>query len=309
MADNTAVITSANLTDTAFSRRFEVGIILGYDETVQLAALYDRWWQRASEFDVYALRPIPSTHGRRHGDDPGRALLRKLWSLPDDPGGGDEHSGREFRDLEVFLDYYREFASAYEATQRLWPDVPLWFETDTFLNYLRHECSGKPSHKYLRNPAREFGSEQEKRGAIATFARKFATDPDPERGQVEKWAREKVDHSKLVQEILSESRIDQITLEDVTKVVGGFNCFTSLPLNKKMFLNPQNNGLRTIREAWRELLYGTGAIVERMRRCHGRLVRLGPSGIQELMGFHQPEKYPLRNSQTDAGLRLLGYPI
>jgi phosphatidylserine/phosphatidylglycerophosphate/cardiolipin synthase-like enzyme len=45
MADDTAVITSANLTEMAFSRRVEVGIKLGYDETVELAAVYDTWWR------------------------------------------------------------------------------------------------------------------------------------------------------------------------------------------------------------------------------------------------------------------------
>jgi hypothetical protein len=310
MADDAAVVTSANLTDTAFSKRVEVGVRLGVDETAQLAAVYDVWWKMASpkELDeILRLQPIPSTRAGVHADDHGRASPRRLWSLPKDPGGGEEHAGGEFRDLNVFLDYYNDLASKYEATQRLWPDVPLWFETDNFLNYLLHECWGKPAQKYMKRPARRFGSEQVRTQEIEKYCHKFKVDPG--RGPVGDWVHGKVAHSRLVQRMLSESHLEQLTRDEVAEVIGGFNCFQSLALNRVRFLNPQNNELSTIRDAWRDLLYGPGAVSARMERCHQRLRWFGKSSIQELLGYFVPEKYPLRNRETDAVLRFFGYPV
>jgi len=76
-----------------------------------------------------------------------------------------------------------------------------------------------------------------------------------------------------------------------------------------MFLNPMNNNLRSIRSAWKDLLHGKGLLEARMSECHRVLKRFGRSSIQELVGFFDPNQYPLRNSNSNAGLRFLGYDV
>jgi hypothetical protein len=310
LGDDSAIITSANLTNMAFSRRHEVGVRLDAEQVVQLETLYKWRWDQASKLSLDGIRQyrfVRPARGPRTDDDRGNASSRRMWQLPDDPGGGGAQAGGEFGDLLVFLDYYKEFAAVYEGIQRLWPSEPLWFETDNFLNYLLHECAGKPSEPFMRRPAREFGTEQTQVKEIARYAGLFATDPN--RGPVEDWIRRKVQHSGLVQRTLAQSRLAQVTRAEVDQVVSGFNCYQSLALNKARFLNQRNNDLQTIREAWRELLYGEGSMSDRMAGCHRRLRWFGPSSIQELLGYCLPGTYPLRNRETDAGLRFFGYRI
>jgi hypothetical protein len=37
--------------------------------------------------------------------------------------------------------------------------------------------------------------------------------------------------------------------------------------------------------------------------------RSGKAAIQETLGYYDPDKYPLRNANTNAGLRFLGYDV
>jgi hypothetical protein len=44
-----------------------------------------------------------------------------------------------------------------------------------------------------------------------------------------------------------------------------------------------------------------------MTHCYERLVGFGQSATQELPGWFDPRKYPIRNANSNAGLRFLGY--
>lgn len=82
-----------------------------------------------------------------------------------------------------------------------------------------------------------------------------------------------------------------------------------MPLTKSKFLNPKNNDIETICSAWEKLLYGSAPLQARMSECKNTLKYFGNSSIQELIGFFDPEKYPLRNANSNAGLRFFGYDI
>jgi hypothetical protein len=74
------------------------------------------------------------------------------------------------------------------------------------------------------------------------------------------------------------------------------------------FLNPRNNRLSAVRAEWKFLLHGTDDPIEaRMTRCNQRLFGFGQSAVQELPGWYEPKKYPIRNANSSAGLRFLGY--
>jgi len=46
-----------------------------------------------------------------------------------------------------------------------------------------------------------------------------------------------------------------------------------------------------------------------MSECDGRLRHFGKSSIQELVAFYRPNKFPLRNTNANAGLRFFGYDV
>ena len=77
--------------------------------------------------------------------------------------------------------------------------------------------------------------------------------------------------------------------------------------NLTNFLDPNENSLLAIRGAWRDLLYGFEDVEKRIAKCDQSLRNFGRSSIQELVGWHSPEKYPIKNNNTDAGMLFFGY--
>jgi hypothetical protein len=112
-----------------------------------------------------------------------------------------------------------------------------------------------------------------------------------------------------IQELLSEDSIGSLKRAQVKEVVDFINSMNSLPLNKSMFLNPDNNSLDTIREAWKALLHDDGPIEERMEACNQKLFAFGKSAIQELISFYDPDTYPVMNRNANSGMRYFGYDI
>jgi len=46
-----------------------------------------------------------------------------------------------------------------------------------------------------------------------------------------------------------------------------------------------------------------------MNNCASKLFGFGKSATQETLGYYDPDNFPLRNVNTDAGLRFLGYDV
>jgi hypothetical protein len=98
----------------------------------------------------------------------------------------------------------------------------------------------------------------------------------------------------------------QLTKSEVETVSKHLNCFGNrLALSR--FL--KGNDLDTIRESWSDLIHGSGEAKFRMNNCSSALFGFGKSAIQETLGYYDPAKYPLRNANTNAGLRFLGYNV
>jgi hypothetical protein len=115
--------------------------------------------------------------------------------------------------------------------------------------------------------------------------------------------------SNLIKELLAKDRIDVLTIEEVKQVADCLNCMNARQLNKFKFLQPHNNEIGKIRSAWRDLLFGGGSVETRMQNCDASLQWFGPSSVQELLGWFYPDAFPIRNSNSDAGLRFFGFRV
>ena len=94
----------------------------------------------------------------------------------------------------------------------------------------------------------------------------------------------------------------RLTKSEVRVVAESLHCFGNrLALSR--FL--KGNGLDTIRRFWSDLIHGSGEQKFRMNNCNSALFGFGKSAIQETLGYYDPDKYPLRNANTNAGLRFL----
>jgi hypothetical protein len=298
--DETVLLTSANLTGTAFSCRYEVGILLTGRQAESAIKLFESWIApaKASSFDFATLDRL-SRQNRGHAGEDSAGQLPELSSLPPDPGdfGGSKWSSL-FLDYESFRDFYRTLASEYAAVQRIWPKLPTNFEVDGFLDFLSRIAG--VSKPYSKKEPRKLDQGQ-RRDAIRTLAKQFQrwAESNNEDGQ---WRTE---HSKIVQDILSLKKIRHLNTAGIRQVLMGLNCMSNDPRRPAMFL--KKNTTQAVKEAWTGLLYGTRPLPDRMSACADSLFQFKKSGIQELLGFYDPMTYPLRNKPVNAGLRFFGF--
>ena len=308
--DDDALITSANLTGTAFSKRYEVGGFLSTEESKQLIELYESWWnETAKDIPVNWSESLsPQEDEQKSQEEKGGKTLPELWKLPKAPHISHEGKPQNFLDYGYFRDRYHDFAKKYSTVQRISPDMPLYLEVDAFLDFLFHHGT-RPSFKYRRIrgkpllPPRELSSE-EKVKEIQRYAPLFRQ--WVEDGHDIIWRQSS---SRLIRKKLKANNITSLQRHEVAEVVEQLNCMNSLPLNKTRFLNPQNNDINTIRSAWSQLLYGEEGLQKRMAQCKQDLRYFGNSSVQELLGFFAPDEYPIRNSNSNAGLRFFGYDV
>jgi hypothetical protein len=209
-----------------------------------------------------------------------------------------------FASYQVSLKQYKALADEYASIQRLWIDAPLFLELDSFLNYLYHTAEGRPSFAYhdVEEP-RKLAAEERRRelGEHAAAFREWAShSPD------ERWREI---YSKRIQGLLAKGHIDDLVAGEAKQVVDCLNCMNAYQLNKHKFLNPGNNSIEAIRSAWKALLHGSGNEQARMQKCGKALKSFGTSSIQELLGWFSPNLYPIRNTNSDSGLRFFGYRV
>jgi hypothetical protein len=306
--DQQAVVTSANLTETAFTKRREIGIHLNHLEAEETIRRFESWWSLSGQdLTEDSLPPLTSSE-TEFAQEFECLNLKQLWPLPDKPddrlfADTDEKAHYKFRSFQQFVSLYNELAISYQRLGRMW-DGPLFLEVDSFLNYLFHEAPGQPSLKYSDNnvPRKLSSSEREMelQRHVADYKKWASTRED------ERWREA---YSKLVQERIAKTTIGSLSIEEAKEVVDCLNCMNARQLNKHKFLQPHNNDIRAIRAAWRNLLFGEGSVEKRMQECDHALMFFGPSSVQELLGWFYPNEMPIRNNNSDAGLRFFGFRV
>jgi hypothetical protein len=84
--DDLCLITSANLTNTAFSKRHEIGIFLDHSISSKAISIFERWWRNAAQVSQGALKTVHNRQFVCTEERQGSMSLPHLWNLPDDPG-------------------------------------------------------------------------------------------------------------------------------------------------------------------------------------------------------------------------------
>jgi hypothetical protein len=306
--DEQAIVASANLTETAFTKRHEIGIYLDANEVLETLKRFEYWWglclPNLTEEGVAAWKPTESPFA----DEQEGIKLKAIWPLPSKPSDSlfkepELVSHKKFKSYQKFIASYKELASTYFQAQRLW-DGPEFLEIDSFLNYLFHQAPGQPSLAYVDVPEPRLLSSEERESEVAHHAAEFKV-----------WALAQSDerwreaYSRFIQDTLAKDRIGDLTIEEVKAVADCLNCMNARQLNKSKFLRPHNNTLEKIRMSWAELLFGGGSPEKRMERCDDDLRFFGPSSVQELLGWFYPNDFPIRNNNSDAGLRFFGFKV
>jgi len=306
IGDDSVLLTSANLTVTAFTRRYEAGILLKGLAAKDAIALFETWWKdpRAEPFTLSDVLNLPRKKLDSAGEGSG-VNLPDPTALPPDQG---DYGGQKFVDLfgdySDFLKCYGRFVKVYRRLDRVWPDVPLYLETDALLDFLL-PYGDRLSQAYTRQSPREL-TEQKQQAEINMYALKFQA-----------WARERhkdglwrKNNSREIRRLLSPTRIEVLSRSDIRGVAQRLNCMGD-PRVRNRFLQPSNNPIRNIRNAWQTLLHGHNSELptNEMSACASALFGFKRSSVQELLGWYLPMRFPIRNLNVNAGLRFLGFNI
>ena len=291
IVDDWCLVTSANLTGTAFLCRYEMGIAT--NEIDEIMSTYKRWWEMATP--VLALKSTPKKALLDYQD--GHAFKKKFKAKPYVSGKQDKY--------EAVCEKYKSFAALYESitgrNQIMVADgFTLLQEVDYLFNFLYHDHPKTPSHG--QNQPRKL-SDIQKEKAIKTYFKEmcdyYTNDP-------QKW---RLDRTRTIQKNLGQKAIKKLGWNEVKEVVLCLHCLSSYPINRTKFLNPQNNKLNDIIDCWYHLLH-TGVIdSSKIKYVTDRLNNFGLSSIYELIGWFYPEKYPLMNNNSHCGMRFFGYDV
>jgi PLD-like domain len=302
--DDDVLVTSANLTDTAFSARYEIGQWLSEEAAETTIRLFLHWWDNLSS----PLLPKwfnQSRSKRAPEDEPYGTGLPKKWRLGKDPGNplAQTHVPGDYGDYRSFWSSYKELATAYGALQRVWPNAPLFLEVDCFLNYLFHEAPGTPSQPY-KDLAPQNLNAKERHTLLRLWATKFKNWP-----LAIKQEAKRVNSMKVIQSILTKQRLSHLDWTTVETLVDHMHSLYSNALARKKFLNPKNNKLSTISKAWLAIVEPGELPVESILQQVSKPFGFGRSSTQELLGWSNPLQYPIRNANTNAGMRYFGYSV
>lgn len=297
--DDNVFITSANLTGTAFSKRYEIGILL--EDSKETIDTFKKWWSIAKPVSkTWSPQGPNRNHKKNELEESDTENLTNKWKLPNL-----NTQNRDFKEYLLTLRYYNEFVEIYQSYGgHINSRLPLFQEIDSFFNFLFHDHYKTPSNKYFKEKARKLNENQR----IKQF-RKYYND-------YKEWLNERPDYDlyrlrniAFAKKNLQKMKIDSIQIEDVHKITDSLHCMNSLPLNKSRFLNIKNNSIETIRQSWKELLHSDNDLLERMQTCNENLRYFGKSSIRELLSLYEPDKYPVINSNPLSGLRFFGYDI
>lgn len=302
IVDDTCLISSANLTNTAFSKRHEIGILCNSSQAKQVIDTFDSWWKKSENVKPDKLNKIFSTK-RNSIEERTGVSLPTLFNLPSDPGSFIKNLAKRFLNYDRLVADYEDFAKKYSSVQRIWKNKPLNFEIDGLFNYLYHEAPRTPSNIYSKKKPRKL-SQPEQMSEIRKWADNYKKWNDEERdGDEIEW---RMNSSRILKKLLSPNKVTRLTKTELEKAFRCLNSLNSYPINRTKILN--NNSLSEIRQALNELVNGNGHLASRMDLCNN-IKHLGTSSMNEILGFTSPNKYPLINKNSNCGLRFFGYQI
>jgi hypothetical protein len=221
IADDKCLLTSANLTNRAFTQRHEIGMYLQGQSANDSIKIFEEWWRKAEKVSIENLNLL--TKGKRTSvEERSGSKLANIWTLPNDPGQPSKNLERKFLNYGSLLEQYKDFANKYKSVQRIWKSHPIFFETDCFLNYLSHDADGRPSNEYKKKAPRELTTAKQF-SEIKKYSKLFKE--EIEQGAIKRYTNS----SNTMKEYLNSKVIKTITKKEVRIVLDQLNGLGSYP--------------------------------------------------------------------------------
>lgn len=289
--DDWCLVTSANLTGTAFYSRFEMGI--SSDDASDVAATFLKWWDRSTIVTSLKIKFNKNLFDYQDGN----RFPRKFKSQPYRSSKHDKY--------EAACEKYISFANHYsELTGRI-PQMKadgfsLLQEVDYMFNFLFHDHPDKPSNNQKK--VRSLTQAQQDKAILNAYndtSIQYSENP-------QKW---RLERTATIKRILSPKAIKKLDWNGVKDVADCLHCLNSIAINKVKFTNPKNNDLKEIKHCWSLLLHSSDITSEKISEVTNSLSNFGLACVQELIGWYYPESRPMMNGNSDCGMRYFGIDI
>lgn len=302
IVDDSCIISSANLTNTAFTKRQEIGVFLKGREAMETIKIFSKLWDSSEPIPVEKMAEVRDTHHESCEDYKPRFPTR--FKLPENPGAPTKNLSKKFLNYQSLVDEFNSFAQLYlKGVKRIWPDTPINFEIDGLFDYLFHSDPKTPSKEFSDGSYAILTEVQQMR-RIESAAKKYKIwNEQKMNGKDIYW---RLDRSETIKQLSSP---DQILKLDKSKIEELLLCTNSMRSDQRNLAKIlKDNSIKEIRSALNELINSPAELSSRMAYCN-RIRGIGQSTMNELVGFANPENYPLINKNSCSGLRYFGYQI
>ena len=293
--DDSVLITSANLTETAFSKRYEIGVFI--ENATEFVLSFQTWWLKANKLSSLDTAKIYKL--AKDKDELTTINLPKIWDLPKSPEKVTKKK-TEYSKYDRILIDYDDFSTKYQKVQRIWEREPIYLEIDGLFNFMFHEET-MPSKDFYKKQSRAL-TETEQINEIQKWVKMYKIWNDKQELDDIEWRKS---NTKIVQQLLSTIKIQDIEAVVIKEILDCLNSMNSYAINKTRVLS--NNKVEDIKNAFYQLIYGEGTVASRISNCERSIKFFGKSSTNELIGCFYPEKYPLINQNSISGLRFFGY--
>ena len=294
--DDWCLVSSANLTGTAFCKRYEIGT--DDVDIIEMEEFFNSLWENRKTKPVTSwCKGKKQTHIDFEDGDVGYEILTNLPTY----SAGMEKMDKYYAQCSR----YKAFANTYESItgrckDMIYDGFTLLQEVDYLFDYLEHvACVSKGLVKVKRRT--EYSR-------ISLIKRYFKEMSEYYKRNCDNSFR-RVNSSNLVKELTSPSRIKTISAKEVRTVLDTFNCFG---LGRDMHGHASNfikeNSLGDIRYHWDALLNHGDITAEKVNECC-KLRHFRDSSVSELIAWRFPDKYPIMNTCSKKGLWFFGIDI
>lgn len=289
IVDDWCLVTSANLTGTAFLCRFEMGIAT--DDIDEIVAKYLQWWDMADVVTKLPKKPSKSLVDYQDGN----RFRKKFKALP--------YKAVLHDKFDAKCEQYLIFANLYERLTGRNPKMvddgfTLLLEVDYFFNFLYYYHPNTPSNG-LQTP--DTLSDARRNASIKKYFAEMCRYYDEE---PQHW---RLVRKNTVQKLLAPEAINRLTWDDVKEVLDCLHCLNTYPFHKSNFV--EKNNLADVKKCWKHLLHSDKITYDHVIYVKDRLKHFGFSSIYELIGWYYPDTYPLMNGNSDCGMRLFGFDV
>lgn len=183
-----------------------------------------------------------------------------------------------------------------------YPNVPVYISIDHFWHWVKTVWSKESRPK---------PTSENRKSAIPKLFKEYCD-----------WDKNNGNHTKqmaktsktLFSKLLSENNIDNLSKDEAQNIYSNLHSGAMRTRrfgSDKIFV--QENSIRKIRASLKYLLYSNHELDLRIHNlCVSpdyKLSQFGSSGTQEIIGWVNPDKYPIRNNKADNALKLLGFKL